>query len=80
MKGKYIHIGLKDAIFEPSSPLRHAIELYSLLIRRISESSVLFLYTFPLYFSSIPQVNVYLSSVAPYTSLFELEPVFCVCR
>ena len=27
-----VHIGIKDAIYEPSSPLRHATELYDYLL------------------------------------------------
>ena len=29
---KQVNIGLKDPIFEPSIPMRHAIELYDILI------------------------------------------------
>uniref|UniRef100_A0A1X7TIM2 Uncharacterized protein n=1 Tax=Amphimedon queenslandica TaxID=400682 RepID=A0A1X7TIM2_AMPQE len=31
-----VFIGLKDSVFEPSSPIRHATELYKILLRRMS--------------------------------------------
>ena len=41
-----VYIGFKDAIFEPSSPIRHATELYSVLASTsTSPLPVLFLYT-----------------------------------
>ena len=41
-----VHIGLKDLIFQPSSPLRHAIELYHILLEEeLVEKPVLCLYT-----------------------------------
>ena len=40
-----VRVGYKDAIFEPSSALCHATELHSILITRISNKSILFLYT-----------------------------------
>ena len=40
--------GFKDAVFEPSSALRHLTELHDdVLLTRIGEKSVLFLYTGP---------------------------------
>lgn len=38
-------MGYKDAVFEPSSALRHSTELYSILIPKIGNKSVLFVYT-----------------------------------
>ncbi|GES98595.1 hypothetical protein GLOIN_2v1782174 [Rhizophagus clarus] len=41
-----VHIGLKDPIFQPSSPLRHATELYHLLLdEELVDKPVLCLYT-----------------------------------
>ena len=41
-----VYIGFKDAVFEPSSPIRHAAELYSVLSSTSTSTlPVLFLYT-----------------------------------
>ena len=41
-----VHIGLKDPIFQPSSPLRHATELYDILLdENLINKPVLCLYT-----------------------------------
>lgn len=40
-----VHIGLKEAAFEASSPLRHATELYSVLKHEQEGRPILFLYT-----------------------------------
>ena len=40
-----VHVGYKDAVLEPSTALRHAAELYSILLAKIGNRSVLFLYT-----------------------------------
>ncbi|XP_019859353.1 PREDICTED: uncharacterized protein LOC109587561 [Amphimedon queenslandica] len=40
-----VFIGLKDSVFEPSSPIRHATELYKILLRRMSGRSILFVYS-----------------------------------
>ena len=40
-----IHIGLQDAVYEPSSPLQHLAELYSILITNIGNKKALFIYT-----------------------------------
>src|SRR6266540_392748 len=41
-----VHIGLKDSIFQPSSPLRHATELYHILLNEdLINKPVLCLYT-----------------------------------
>ena len=41
-----VHIGLKDPIFQPSSPLRHATELYHILLgEELFDKPVLCLYT-----------------------------------
>uniref|UniRef100_U9SMV1 Uncharacterized protein n=1 Tax=Rhizophagus irregularis (strain DAOM 181602 / DAOM 197198 / MUCL 43194) TaxID=747089 RepID=U9SMV1_RHIID len=44
-RGK-VHIGLKDPIFQPSSPLRHATELYHIFLKeKLFDKPVLCLYT-----------------------------------
>ena len=40
-----VHVGVEDAIFEPSSPLCHACELYNTLMSLPLRKSILFLYT-----------------------------------
>ena len=40
-----VFVSLKDAVFESSSPLRHAVELHSLLLKRISDRKILFIYS-----------------------------------
>ena len=40
-----VHIGIKDAIFEPSSPLRHATELYHYLLPNMVGRHALFIYS-----------------------------------
>ena len=40
-----VFIGFKDAVFEPSSALRHVTELHSTLVTRLGNKSVLFVYT-----------------------------------
>ena len=40
-----VHISLKEGTFEPSSPIRHASELFSLIKTDVQSKPVLFLYT-----------------------------------
>ena len=40
-----VHVGLKEAVFEPSSSLRHAVEVYNLLTDTLETCLVMFLYT-----------------------------------
>ena len=40
-----VYVGIKDATFEPSSPIRHATEVYKLLVNRLPCHPVLFMYT-----------------------------------
>ena len=40
-----VYVSVKDTVFEPSSPLRHACELYNVLQSSSSSKSVLFLYS-----------------------------------
>ena len=43
-QGKVL-VGLKDAVFEPSSQLRHATELHSLLLKTIGYKTILFIFS-----------------------------------
>ena len=38
-----VFVTIKDSFYEPSSPFRHAREVYNLLITRVSERPVLFI-------------------------------------
>ena len=40
-----VHVGFKDAVFEPSSALCHAAEFCSILTTKIGNKSILFVYT-----------------------------------
>ena len=40
-----VHIGLKECIFEPSSPMRHITELYNILKSTDDDKPYLFIYT-----------------------------------
>lgn len=40
-----VHVGYKDAVFQPSSALRHATKVHSILTSKIGNKSVLFVYT-----------------------------------
>ncbi len=39
-----VYVGIKDAAFQPSSPIRHATELYNILKSKCLNSHILFLY------------------------------------
>ena len=40
-----VFVGLKDAVFESSSPLHHAVEVHSLLLKHISDQTIFFIYS-----------------------------------
>ena len=40
-----VHVGYKDAVFQPSSAVRHATEVHSILTSKIGNKSILFVYT-----------------------------------
>ena len=65
----HVHVGLKDAIFKPSTPLRHATELHSLLTTRIDSKSVVFLYTDGGLDHLLTYVSVQLSLIALFLNL-----------
>ena len=64
-----VHVGLKDAVFEPSSPLRHTTELHSLLITRLQSKSVLFLYSDGGPDHRLTYISVQLSLIALFLNL-----------
>ena len=68
-------VGLKDAIFEPSSPLRHATELHSLLLKTIGEKTIMFIYSDGGPDHRLTYVSVQLSLIA----LFNLD-FLVACR
>ncbi len=43
-KGK-VFVGFKNAVFQASSPLRHACELHATLLRKIGDKSILLIYS-----------------------------------
>ena len=40
-----VHVGYKDAVLQPSSALRHATEVNSIIVPKIGNKSILFVYT-----------------------------------
>ena len=64
-----VHVGIKDAVFEPSPPLRHTTELQSLLITRLQSKSVLFLYTNGGPAHCLTYISVQLSLIALFLNL-----------
>ena len=39
-----VHVGFKDAVFKPSSPCRHATELYNILLIEIETNNIAHLF------------------------------------
>ena len=39
----HVYVGFKDAVFKPSSPIRHATELHNLLVTEMGTKSILLL-------------------------------------
>jgi len=65
-----VYVSLKDSIFEPSSPLRHACELlYSVLWSISFDKSVLFLYSDGGPDHRLTYVSVQLSLICPFRKL-----------
>ena len=62
-------VGLKDAVFQASSPLRHAAELHSLLLTRIGSKSILCIYSDGGPDHRLTYVSVQLSLIALYLNL-----------
>ena len=40
-----VHVGYKEAVLQPSSALHHATELHSVLIPKVGNKIILFVYT-----------------------------------
>jgi len=62
-------VGLKDAVFQASSPLRHATELHSVLRHSIGSSTVLFIYSDGGPDHRLTYVSVQLSLIALFLNL-----------
>ena len=62
-------VGLKDAVFHASSPLRHAAELHSLMLTRMGTKSILCVYSDGGPDHRLTYVSVQLSLIALYLNL-----------
>ena len=78
-RGK-VYVGFKDAIFEPSSPLRHSAELQNILVSssNLSTKPILFLYCDGGPDHRVTYVSVQLSLISLFLAL-DLD-FLCVCR
>ena len=72
-EGSWYHgkvmVGLKEAVFQSSSPLRHATELHSLLLSRIGNKTILFMYSDGGPDHRLTYVSVQLSLIALFLNL-----------
>lgn len=73
-----VWIGLKDAVFQSSSPLRHAAELQKLLLQRVQDRTMLFIYADGGPDHRLTYVSVQLSLIALFLNL-NLD-VLIACR
>ena len=64
-----VFVGIKDAVYQASSPLRHAAELHSELITRIGSKSILLLYSHGGPDHRLTYVSVQLSLIALFLNL-----------
>ena len=64
-----VFVGIKDAVYQASSPLRHAAELHSELITRIGSKSILLLYSDGGPDHRLTYVSVQLSLIALFLNL-----------
>lgn len=64
-----VFIGLKDLIYEPSSPMRHATELHKCLMTRMSGHHILFVYSDGGPDHRLTYVSVQLSLIALFLNL-----------
>jgi len=64
-----VYIGLKGAVYKPSSPLQHLTELYSILVIRIGERKALFIYTDGGAYHRLTFVSVQLALIALFLNL-----------
>ena len=73
-----VHVGFKDAVFEPSSPVRHAAELYRVLTNGGSSAPVLFVYTDGGPDRRLTYISVQISLICLFKKL-DLD-YLCACR
>ena len=73
-----VFVGIKDAIFEPSSPRRHATELYQYLLPHMTNRYGLFLYSDGGPDHRLTYVSVQLSLIALFLN-FDLD-ILIACR
>lgn len=73
-----VFVGLKDTAFEPSSPLRHSVELYNTLISIQAEKKILFLYTDGGPDHRLTYLSVQISLICLFLNL-DLD-FLCACR
>ena len=64
-----VFIGFKDAVFKPSCPIRHATELYHLLLTRLGNKSILLVYSDGGPDHRLTYVSVQLSLIALFLNL-----------
>ena len=72
-EGSWYHgkvlVGLKDAVFQSSSPLRHATELHSFLLETVGNKTILFIYSDGGPDHRLTYVSVQLSLIALFLNL-----------
>ena len=64
-----VFVGIKDAVYQASSPLRHATELHKKLITRVGSKTILFLYSDGGPDHKLTYVSVQLSLIALFLNL-----------
>lgn len=67
-KGKVL-VGFKDAVFQASSPIRHACEIHSTLLRKIGDKSILLIYSDGGPDHRLTYISVQLSLIALFLNL-----------
>jgi hypothetical protein len=64
-----VFVGLKDAVFQSSSPLRHATKLHTLLLQRVAARTILFIYSDGGPDHRLTYISVQLSLIALFLNL-----------
>ncbi len=77
-KGK-VFVGSKNAVFQASSPLRHACELHATLLRKIGDKSILLIYSDGGPDHRLTYISVKLSLIALFLNL-NLDILIIACR
>ena len=67
-QGKVL-VGIKDAVFQSSSPLRHATELHSSLLKTVGDKTILFIYSDGVPDHRLTYMSVQLSLIALFLNL-----------